>query len=156
MAMWCLVCSSNVIVKSLFYVWNCVTMWYKCFCFVVFQDVVSIHPDSSGDGDLSVLGHVSHRLICTPDFDSLLQAKQAWYHPSKGGANRPDTTPVRGEANKPDTTPARGGWTENWYQLSEGRWIAACVWFSCVEIIEMNLVYWTTLCMDHLCGEHWW
>lgn len=51
-----------------------VSMGTKCG---FLQDVVSIHPDSSGDGDLSVLGHVSHRLICTPDFDSLLQAKQA-------------------------------------------------------------------------------
>lgn len=51
-----------------------VSMGTKCG---FLQDVVSIHPDSGGGGDLSVLGHVSHRLICTPDFDSLLRAKQA-------------------------------------------------------------------------------
>jgi hypothetical protein len=27
-------------------------------------------------GDLSVLGHIKHRLVCTPDFDSMLNT---WY-----------------------------------------------------------------------------
>lgn len=35
------------------------------------QDLVSV--EVNGDqGDLSVLGHVDHRLVCTPDFEALL------------------------------------------------------------------------------------
>lgn len=45
-----------------------VSMGTKCN---FLQDVVSIHT-SENSGSLSVLGHVQHRLVCTPDFDSML------------------------------------------------------------------------------------
>ena len=40
----------------------------------VLQDLVSIDVDKKGrdQGDMTVLGHVTQRLVCTPDFESLL------------------------------------------------------------------------------------
>ncbi|XP_071129660.1 DNA-directed RNA polymerase III subunit RPC4-like [Mytilus edulis] len=45
-----------------------VSMGTKCG---FLQDVVSIHT-AEDSGNLSVLGHIKHRLVCTPDFDSML------------------------------------------------------------------------------------
>lgn len=45
-----------------------VSMGTKCG---FLQDVVSIHT-TEDSGNLSVLGHIKHRLVCTPDFDSML------------------------------------------------------------------------------------
>lgn len=45
-----------------------VSMGTKCG---FLQDVVSIRTKETS-GDLSVLGHIKHRLVCTPDFDSML------------------------------------------------------------------------------------
>ncbi|KAH3872234.1 hypothetical protein DPMN_035449 [Dreissena polymorpha] len=37
------------------------------------QDVASVRVDGN-HGDISLLGHIDHRLVCTPDFESLLDA----------------------------------------------------------------------------------
>ena len=40
-----------------------------------FQDLVSVKIDpSQQSGDMTVLGHVNHKLVCTPDFEHLLNS----------------------------------------------------------------------------------
>ena len=43
--------------------------------FVFVKDAVSVRvPENPGEeGELTVLGHVTHRLVLAPDWDSLLQ-----------------------------------------------------------------------------------
>ncbi|XP_072491000.1 DNA-directed RNA polymerase III subunit RPC4 [Notamacropus eugenii] len=40
------------------------------------QELVSVGIGDSRTGDLTVLGHVKHKLVCSPDFESLLDHKQ--------------------------------------------------------------------------------
>ena len=41
----------------------------------VFQDAVSIKIDEeSKEGDMMVLGHVTNKLVCVPDFDKLMDS----------------------------------------------------------------------------------
>lgn len=39
------------------------------------QDLVSIRTDLPDNPSLTVLGQLSHRLVCTPDFESLLSSQ---------------------------------------------------------------------------------
>ncbi|XP_069473854.1 DNA-directed RNA polymerase III subunit RPC4 isoform X2 [Ambystoma mexicanum] len=40
------------------------------------QELVSIDHGDGRTGDMTVLGHVKHKLVCSPDFESLLEYKQ--------------------------------------------------------------------------------
>lgn len=54
----------------------------KC---LLFQDVVAVHTEDSRS-EMICLGHVNHRLICTPDFEQLLSTswqKRTKYAPWK-------------------------------------------------------------------------
>jgi len=39
----------------------------------LFQDVACLRVNDSV-GDISLLGHVDHRIVCTPDFETLLDS----------------------------------------------------------------------------------
>ena len=66
----------------IFIIFNLVS-WFKfdlavdsfCFIDIIFQDVVSVRipPNKEVNGELTILGHVSHRLVLSPDWDSLLR-----------------------------------------------------------------------------------
>lgn len=43
------------------------------FSLKFFQDVASVRVNGE-QGDISVLGHIDHRLVCTPDFEMLLDS----------------------------------------------------------------------------------
>ena len=36
------------------------------------QDLVSVRTDGDSGGEAAILGHVEHKLVCTPDFEMLL------------------------------------------------------------------------------------
>eukprot|EP00062_Callorhinchus_milii_P025055 gi/632985619/ref/XP_007909784.1/ PREDICTED: LOW QUALITY PROTEIN: DNA-directed RNA polymerase III subunit RPC4 [Callorhinchus milii] len=40
------------------------------------QELVSVGIGESRSGELSVLGHIRHKLVCSPDFETLLAARQ--------------------------------------------------------------------------------
>ncbi|MBN3292124.1 RPC4 polymerase, partial [Polypterus senegalus] len=40
------------------------------------QELVSVSVGESRVGDLTVLGHIKHKLVCSPDFETLLQHRQ--------------------------------------------------------------------------------
>lgn len=42
---------------------------------VDWQELVSVGLGDSRTGDMTVLGHVKHKLVCSPDFESLLDHK---------------------------------------------------------------------------------
>ena len=41
--------------------------------FICLQDLVSVKTDMDS-GHMTVLGHINHKIVCTPDFESLLEA----------------------------------------------------------------------------------
>lgn len=42
---------------------------------VNWQELVSVGLGDSRTGEMTVLGHVKHKLVCSPDFESLLDHK---------------------------------------------------------------------------------
>ncbi|MGH0181413.1 UNVERIFIED_CONTAM: hypothetical protein FKN15_006499 [Acipenser sinensis] len=40
------------------------------------QELVSVGTGDGRTGDLTVLGHIRHKLVCSPDFESLLEQRQ--------------------------------------------------------------------------------
>lgn len=43
--------------------------------FVDWQELVSVGLGDSRTGEMTVLGHIKHKLVCSPDFESLLDHK---------------------------------------------------------------------------------
>lgn len=43
--------------------------------FVGWQELVSVGVGDSRTGEMTVLGHIKHKLVCSPDFESLLDHK---------------------------------------------------------------------------------
>jgi hypothetical protein len=43
--------------------------------FVHWQELVSVSLGDNKTGEMTVLGHVKHKLVCSPDFESLLDHK---------------------------------------------------------------------------------
>lgn len=43
--------------------------------FVDWQELVSVGVGDSRTGEMTVLGHIKHKLVCSPDFESLLDHK---------------------------------------------------------------------------------
>ena len=41
--------------------------------FVLFQELVSIGTEGR-TGDMTVLGHIQHKMVCSPDFEALLES----------------------------------------------------------------------------------
>lgn len=138
--MWCRVCWCKVI--ELFYVWNCVTMWSKCIMFCGFSGC-GVHSPGQwrGWGPKCVRTCVSQAdlypglwLSAAGQTSLIPTQRQTSLIPPKW----------RGDGQQTDPNSVREGWT------------AACVWFSHVDKIDMNLLYLITLCIDHLFGEYWW
>ncbi|XP_030057873.1 DNA-directed RNA polymerase III subunit RPC4 [Microcaecilia unicolor] len=50
-----------------------VTMGTSCS---FLQELVSLSLGDGHSGDMTILGHVKHKLVCSPDFESLLEYKQ--------------------------------------------------------------------------------
>nr|XP_033804638.1 DNA-directed RNA polymerase III subunit RPC4 [Geotrypetes seraphini]XP_033804639.1 DNA-directed RNA polymerase III subunit RPC4 [Geotrypetes seraphini] len=50
-----------------------VTMGTSCS---FLQELVSLSLGEGRSGDMTILGHVKHKLVCSPDFESLLEYKQ--------------------------------------------------------------------------------
>ena len=45
---------------------------------LLLQDVVSVDIDEeSKSGAMSVLGHIGHRLVCSPDLEALVKQKKS-------------------------------------------------------------------------------
>lgn len=42
---------------------------------VNWQELVSVGLGDSRTGEMTVLGHIKHKLVCSPDFESLLDHK---------------------------------------------------------------------------------
>lgn len=53
---------------------GCVVLVLITF-FVDWQELVSVSLGDSRTGEMTVLGHIKHKLVCSPDFESLLDHK---------------------------------------------------------------------------------
>ncbi|KAG8441122.1 hypothetical protein GDO86_006752 [Hymenochirus boettgeri] len=51
-----------------------VTMGTSCS---FLQELVSINVGEARSGEMMVLGHIQHKLVCSPDFESLLEGRQS-------------------------------------------------------------------------------
>ena len=38
------------------------------------QELVSVGTGDGRTGDMSVLGHIKHKMVCSPDFEALLES----------------------------------------------------------------------------------
>lgn len=54
---------------------GCVAVLVLIAFSVDWQELVSVGLGDSRTGEMTVLGHIKHKLVCSPDFESLLDHK---------------------------------------------------------------------------------